>query len=124
MQLSIQRIPPDAVRHGDRACVERALNFWGDAEMFTDGDVRVLRRHFRRWFGQRFKGYRVRIWRDAIVMCHANLPEVEYSVSAQSELVLYVVHRPGSIAPGSHASMSYLGHVVDLAMTHETPTAC
>lgn len=115
MALSIQRVLR-AVSWDDRSFMEHVIRSWGDPEAFSDGDARRLRRLFARWFGVRSRGYRVRIWRDAVVCSHPALAEIEYSVSMQAEPVLYVVHRQGAIVPGSHTEMSYLGHVVDLAM--------
>ena len=114
MPLSIQRIPP-RFSPSDRLFFRHVLCSWGDPEAFSDDDARKLRRLFARWFGVRSRGYRVRIWKDAVVLSHPALPEVEYSVSLQSDLVLYAVHRPGAIVPSAHAEMSYLGYVVDLA---------
>ena len=116
MAFSIQRVVPLREGNCDSLFVRHVIRSWGDPEAFSDNDARRMRRLFARWFGVRSKGYRVRIWKDAVVCSHPALPEVEYSVSLQAEPVLYVVHRPGAIAPASHAEMSYLGHVVDLAM--------
>jgi hypothetical protein len=115
MALSIQRIPLRSVSSSSLLFFRHVLHSWGDPEAFSDDDARKLRRLFARWFGVCSKGYRVRIWKDAVVLSHPALLEVEYSVSVQADLVLYAVHRQGGIVPGAHAEMSYLGHVVDLA---------